>query len=153
MSPKRPKAKIALSKSAGERQPRTIPRSEGNDRRLTFPFQYADRSYDGMWASTDDAWEILDLLCEASRLTWGEVMSQMTGPAHRRRRKHHSYSLDSVCTAVQNRISELRLDEIFEELFRFRLSGEKRLWGFRTEDVFHVLWWDPYHQVYPTERN
>lgn len=104
-------------------------------------------------SGNQDAWEILQFLCEASKLTWGEVMSQMTGPPHRRRKRNHAHPLDSVCVAAQNRIAELRLDEIFEELFRFRISGEKRLWGFRVEDVFHLLWWDPRHQVFPTEKN
>jgi hypothetical protein len=47
----------------------------------------------------------------------------------------------------------LRLNEIFEDdMFRFRLAGEKRLWGFRVGNVFYVLWWDASHRVYPTER-
>lgn len=104
-------------------------------------------------AGTKDAWEILDFMCETSKLTWGEIMSQMTGPYHRRRPKHNSYNFGAVCATAQCRLAELRLDEIFEEFFRFRLSGEKRLWGFRTGDVFHLLWWDPDHGVYPTERS
>jgi hypothetical protein len=36
-------------------------------------------------------------------------------------------------------------------MFRFRLGGKARLWGFRSERIFHVVWWDPDHRVYPTE--
>ena len=38
-------------------------------------------------------------------------------------------------------------------LFARALSGTKRLWGFRKDGVFYVLWWDPDHTVYPTELN
>lgn len=157
MSPKRPKVKVEHRKSSGEREPKSTPRSQGNDRKLVFSLQYADRAHNDGWAwpatAAGDAWEILDFMCETSKLTWGEIMSQMTGPNHRRRPKHSSYNFGSVGTVAQRRLAELRLDEIFEEFFRFRLTGEKRLWGFRTEDVFHLLWWDPEHQVYPTDRS
>lgn len=36
-------------------------------------------------------------------------------------------------------------------IFRFRLSGEKRLWGFRKGATFHAVLWDPEHKVFPTE--
>ena len=32
----------------------------------------------------------------------------------------------------------------------FRLSGVLRLYGFRRENVFHVVWWDPPHQIWPS---
>ncbi|WP_422772083.1 hypothetical protein ACN28C_02990 [Plantactinospora sp. WMMC1484] len=159
MSPKKnPKVnKAALAKATGERQPKTIVRPQGNDRKLIFSFQYVDRGYDGLWSwprsDSGDAYEILTFLCEASQCTWGELMAQMTGQSHNRKKKHHAYPIKNVCAAAQARIVELRLDEVFEELFRFRISGERRLWGFRAEDVFHVLWWDAHHQVYPTDRN
>ena len=52
---------------------------------------------------------------------------------------------------AQKRLTDLHLDETFEDLFRFRVGGKKRLWGFEVDGVFHVLWWDAEHQVYPTE--
>jgi hypothetical protein len=38
-------------------------------------------------------------------------------------------------------------------MFRFRVAGGKRLWGFRNGRVFHAIWWDPDHAVYPTDPN
>jgi hypothetical protein len=37
-------------------------------------------------------------------------------------------------------------------MFRFRLAGERRLWGYRVGRTFHVVWWDWDHKVYPTEK-
>ena len=30
------------------------------------------------------------------------------------------------------------------------MGGKQRLWGFLRAGVFHVLWWDPEHQIYPS---
>jgi hypothetical protein len=34
----------------------------------------------------------------------------------------------------------------------FRVTGEKRLYGFRCSNVFHVVWWDPQHVVWPSRK-
>ncbi|MGW3608203.1 MULTISPECIES: hypothetical protein [unclassified Micromonospora] len=158
MSPKKPKARAtSLAKSAGERQPKALPLPQGNDRRLVVSFQYVDRAFDGAWgwpeAGTPDAWEILNFLCDISALTWGEILAQETGQRNKRHKKHHAYSTDTVGAHAQTRLAQRELDQVTEELFRFRISGPKRLWGFRADEVFHVLWWDPDHKVCPTDRN
>lgn len=35
-----------------------------------------------------------------------------------------------------------------EKIGRFELSGKERLYGFMEGNIFHVLWWDPEHEVY-----
>lgn len=93
-------------------------------------------------------------LHEMSKLSWAEIEMQQTGSAAKRHRKHHGHPLARLGDEAQARIAALHLVDTFgdDELFRFRLSGERRLWGFRSERTFHVLWWDPDHQVYPTEK-
>lgn len=41
------------------------------------------------------------------------------------------------------------------QISRLQLSGPERLYGFRDEhNVFHVVWWDPRHEIWPsTKRN
>lgn len=75
------------------------------------------------------------------------------GPKGKRKPKHHYQPVESIVSGAQHDLSRRKLDEIFGDapLFRFRLSGKKRLWGFRTERVFHVLWWDWDHQVCPQD--
>jgi hypothetical protein len=159
MSPqKRSKARVSsLHPGSGQKLAKSTVTPTGDQARLNYSFQYADRAYDGEWhwpPRGDDATEVFEFLTEMSQLTWREIRSQMTsggktGPQHKR---HHFQAFDSVCSDAQKRIAELRLDEVAEELFRFRVRGERRLWGCVTENVFHVVWWDPNHQVYPTER-
>lgn len=82
------------------------------------------------------------------RLTWTQVRAQTTG-GHRR---HHPIPVERLCPEAQRRLQDLKLD--IDELFRFRLSGSRRLWGAvdDEEGVFYAVWWDPDHQVYPVER-
>jgi len=75
------------------------------------------------------------------------------GPANKRKPKHHYQPVESIDADAQNDLSRRQLADTFGDapLFRFRLSGKKRLWGFRTERVFHVVWWDWNHKVCPQE--
>lgn len=89
-----------------------------------------------------------------ARLTWAEIEAQQVGPSNKRKPRHHYQEVESICSGAQYDLSRRKLAKRFGDapIFRFRLSGKKRLWGFRTERVFHVLWWDWDHQVCPQER-
>jgi hypothetical protein len=121
-----------------------------------FCFRHADRATANEWSFKPDAAEapgLFTFLCDMGRRKWSEIDADTTG-TFKRHRKHHTQAISSVDTKAQKDIAQLRLDEVFgEDLFRFRLTGEKRLWGFRAQRTFHVVWWDPNHQVYPTEPN
>jgi hypothetical protein len=121
-----------------------------------FCFRYADRATKNAWAFPgpgSDSEEVLRFLSEVGRSTWGEIAGAMTGTI-RRHRKHHEMPIAQIEGAAQQDLAQHRLDEIFgDEIYRFRVTGEKRLWGFRAERTFHVVWWDPEHRVYPSEKN
>ena len=86
-------------------------------------------------------------MCEMGRLTWEEVRQQTAG-GHRR---HHHHPVAEFCAEARNRIEELQYDDVDDRMFRFRLDGAGRLWGYERDGIFHAVWWDPNHQVYPTE--
>lgn len=114
-----------------------------------------DLEHDGRWSwnVTDAALrQIVAFLTQMERLTWTEIRAQLTGSRSGSHRKHHSIPLEALCSEAQRRLQELGLDE-FDELFRFRLNNMTRLWGIVHDSVFYVLWWDPDHQVYPTDPN
>lgn len=92
-------------------------------------------------------------LCDFAKLTWRDIERQRTG-GRDRHRKHHDIPLSRICPEAQADIARRKLDEEFDDaIFRFRLNGEQRLWGFRRGRVFHVVWWDPEHQVCPSDPN
>jgi hypothetical protein len=64
-------------------------------------------------------------------------------------RRHHEVSANDICKAAQDRLTELRLDDV-QDLVSFALTGTQRLWGVRLGNVFQILWWDPNHEVYPS---
>lgn len=119
-----------------------------------FSFRHVDRTgcAEFKWPpSSEHHDEVWDFLQSISGCTWNEIYSQITSTRYDTHRKHHSQDFDTVCPDAQRRIAAMRLDERFNELFRFRLGGRKRLWGCISDQVFHVVWWDPDHRVYPTE--
>jgi hypothetical protein len=38
------------------------------------------------------------------------------------------------------------------KIWKLRIGGPGRLWGFLVNNVFHVMWWDPGHQIWPSRR-
>jgi hypothetical protein len=109
-----------------------------------------DRASGQPWCFTpgpEHAAAAVQFICNMSELSWTEIEAQRAG-GHR---KHHSQPVTSISEA-QACLGNRRYEEIIdEEIFRFRLDGTKRLWGFRHGRTFHAVWWDPDHKVYPTE--
>ncbi len=133
--------------------PKGSPPPSAQEQTPLFCFYHADRASKNAWAfkpSEADAPVLFDFVCDMGHLKWGEIVGQTSG-GHK---KHHSQPINSIESAAQGDLKKRKLDEMFgDEMFRFRLSGPKRLWGFRAGRTFHVVWWDPNHAVYPTEAN
>ena len=62
---------------------------------------------------------------------------------------HHGMDVDVITREAQHRL--MVLDKYFDTIFRFRLGNRRRLWGFRILANFDVLWFDPEHEIYPTD--
>lgn len=85
-------------------------------------------------------------LVEWSKLTWGEIDHQNSDTGHK---KHHNMDVSSITKEAQNRLFELEIYE--DQIFRFRINNKQRLWGFRYGHKFDLLWYDPYHEIYPVD--
>jgi hypothetical protein len=72
--------------------------------------------------------EIREKLRNFETMTW----SQIIGP------QSHMVSRDSLCKNAQERLVQLKLDEI-DELFSLRLSGKERVWGLLEHNVLTLL--------------
>lgn len=153
---RRPKTDKRCNEPLGPQQPKALAAlvtEDGRHNHPLFSFGLMDRAYDGAWGwhllNDTDARRLLDLMCEMARLTWQDIRTQ-TASGHLR---HHSQGVDSLCPDAKKRIVDLSLDDMGEEVFRFRLDGTARLWGFELGDgIFHALWWDPNHRVCPLEK-
>lgn len=83
--------------------------------------------------------------------TWLEVVSETrTGKEEQIKKKHITYSVGDLPREVRSRLADLEKDDN-DEIFRFRMSNLERLYGFIRAADFEVIWFDPTHQIYPTD--
>ena len=87
------------------------------------------------------------------KLSWRDILDQKASSKNRVRPKHHYQPISQICSDAQRRLAAIEYSRNFadDQLFRFRDGNLQRLWGFRVNEVFHVLWWDPSHRVCPSE--
>jgi hypothetical protein len=75
-------------------------------------------------------------------MNWGEI---------EKKNKNHSIPLDHVTKAARDRLKEMNRDDL-DPLFSLRLSGKVRIWGWRDQELFYIIWWDPEHTVCPSSK-
>jgi hypothetical protein len=66
---------------------------------------------------------------------------------------HHPCELHTLSAAARARLQAIKHDD-HDRVWGFRLMAhqKERVWALRYGDVFHLLWWDPNHEVAPTAR-
>lgn len=147
MQPKVPRGTVqAIGKGAKAMQP-----TSALEEKPRFCFEFADRNSRNPWKfkpEKQDAAKLVAFLCDLARMTWKEIDAlEFNG-----RPKHHYQGIGKVTRKARQDAKREKLEKTFgDEMFRFRLGSTRRLWGFRAGRVFHVVWWDPEHKVYPTE--
>jgi hypothetical protein len=112
-----------------------------------------DREYEGSWSWKNvDIDEIITFLSEMERLTWSQIIQQMTGGNARRGQRSKFIPVEHLCNETKARLVELGCDDM-DELFRFRLGNMGRLWGLLMDEgdvkIFYPIWWDADHKVCP----
>lgn len=83
-------------------------------------------------------------LAEFETMTIGELLND------RHSNRFAVYNLSNRLIAPVKKCME---ENGFEEVYRFRLSGAERVYALSFEHgVFELIWWDPHHKIYPTEK-
>jgi len=95
------------------------------------------------WHEVDSATilKVRSKLADFEKLTWREILDPSGSGSHR-------IPVSQICSAAQQRLAELWLDEI-DHLVSLRIQGKVRVWGYIDRGVMTLLWWDPNHAVYP----
>lgn len=127
-----------------------------NNLPFTWSASFLDTKPVGGWGwdlTPKELHELFTFIEQCQALTWGELLSHLTGTGDRHR-KHHSQPVRTLVKQAQQRLSEIQeANQLeFDEVFRFRLKGTVRLWGFREGARFYLLWYDRNDQVYPQTR-
>ncbi|WP_126421789.1 hypothetical protein [Asticcacaulis excentricus] len=121
---------------------------------MSYSTEEADTEGTWSWGAprkcADEHWfeEALPFLTEYSRKKWGEIDSEGTGNKKKRRQKHCHYNFSQIITEAYNRLVEIKKDDFADRIYRFRLGGKLRLYGFRVRKIFYYLWYDREHKIY-----
>ncbi|PYY38841.1 hypothetical protein [Curtobacterium sp. MCPF17_046] len=115
-------------------------------RRLVWRFNEVDKA--GPWPPAhigpDEFGDLLEKMAYFESMTIGEIFKP--GSEHGK-----SYDVEQLPASPRRRLVQIEKDDE-DAVSRLRLSGRRRLYGFLREHVFHVLWWDPTHDVYPSKK-
>ena len=112
---------------------------------MCWRFTHAD--YESQWGLqhlTIDVWHsIVAKLVQFETMTVQEL---------RESKAYTEYDLPSpgLLPAALARLEDLGFGDM-TRLGRFRIMQKPRLYGFMEGNIFHVLWWDPEHEVWPWE--
>ena len=105
----------------------------------------ADLSGPWAWAAISgaDAAAVHAKLAEIEKLKWGEACSGGTPVAGKR--------MDGAAPEAHKRHREVFGSDP-DVMYAIRLSGKKRVWGIREGRLFSLIWWDPEHTVWPSDK-
>jgi hypothetical protein len=135
-----------------ERPKAARPQDVVRDEHPFFCFKHIDKSTKqsyGFLLNSAEAKEVLDFACDMAQKSWTEIEQETTG-GRDGHRKHHEQSIEEIERCARLDLTRRELDRVIGDapLFRFRLGNKKRLWGFRSGQVFHAIWLDRKHAVY-----
>lgn len=85
--------------------------------------------------------DIVPKLHERELTTWQDL----------RNGRSHPVSTDQFSKPAKRRLEERYPDFVGDTLFSLRLTGKCRLWGQQVGAILQVFWYDPDHQVCPSD--
>ncbi|MFD8088681.1 hypothetical protein [Streptomyces malaysiensis] len=140
-----PSARVAEEKRTGD--PASLLPSSGNSNdRICWRFTHLDR--EGPWGLAPlDHDRILALITEMVKFesqTINELFHRGEWPG----KCHDVHQLPN--RAALDRLEGIGLPDM-TKIWKLRIGGAGRLWGFLVGNVFHVIWWDPEHEVWPSK--
>lgn len=87
--------------------------------------------------------EALQKLESLSRMSWAQIR-------HNSKLGHLCEVKDLIPEAKESLklLTKRNIIDPTDSLYRFAFGSTERLWGIKYQNEFHVLWWDPYHDVW-----
>lgn len=142
--PKQPRTAVSVESA---KVPRILPGAEQGRRYVSWRFAHMDMG--GDWSCLKmDGETLLGIrkkLIEYEKKTWAE--SSGTGSVG----VIKEIPTESISSKAQKRLEALKLDDA-PQLCEFRLTSKQRVWGVRLDQVCYVLWWDPDHTVFKSDK-
>lgn len=94
---------------------------------------------------------LLEKLLAYSTMTWQEIQ-QATHDKGKSKNHLIRNAQEEISKEAWQRIEVMHLEEDSDSLYSFALTNIERVWGLKTGNEFHVLWYDPKHDVFPSKR-
>lgn len=145
-----PKVSPSLQVDA-EKQPKAVADGGRFDKLVTWCTTKKDTEGAWSWDEprqwTDDEWSLTidPAFREFAQMTWAHVDSLSSGSEHK---MHHAQSYERIVHEAQKRWMHLKLGEFADSIFRFRLGGTRRAWGYIVQAHFHFVWWERHHKLH-----
>lgn len=95
-----------------------------------------------------DYCDFLEKMISYSNMTWAEIKRQTHD---RGKSKNHMLSYDKLSVKAKERFRVKQLSEDEDAIFSFALNNKVRIIGIKKNEFFHVLWYDPRHEVCPSK--
>lgn len=89
-------------------------------------------------------YEVMKKMIDYSNMTWSEIKRQTHDEG---KSKHHLLALEELSKEAFERFNVKHLEEYSDSIFSFALQNKLRIVGIRKDANFHVLWYDPQHEV------
>ena len=115
-------------------------------------FRYDSVDEEVLKAKVRCPWILLDTFIKKcmndfASMKWSEIKQDD--------KNNHFVDTNGMSKYYKERLSILVRDRIIESeyperLFSLRLSEIKRIYGIQEDKKFHVIWFDPHHEVYPS---
>ena len=86
--------------------------------------------------------DIRQKLANYESMTWKQILKD--------HEYNHHVDVNRINSNARKRLSQIGFDSV-DQLLRLRLTGTERVWGYRIGPVFHIIWWDPNHEICPSK--
>ncbi len=119
---------------------------------MVWIFDKIDRDGEYAFDINQDYFEhklFLDKMLSYSTMTWADVKKQTHDGG---KSKNHYYPFDDISNVAQKRLLALGLEERSDDIFSFAFTSSLRIVGYRENEKFYVLWYDPKHNIYPVSK-
>lgn len=125
---------------------------ESENKLVIWRFDMIDRN--GSFAfdlNRDDFYhkEVMEKMLEYSTMTWADIRKQTHD---RGKSKHHFLDGENLSPEAKERIKKMKLEQYSDMIFSFALQNKLRIVGIREHEHFHVLWYDPNHEICPSKK-
>ncbi len=125
-------------------QPSTIKKPKEGEPQRKFKWSFQQAELDGPWGWNGISMEkllkdVLNKLQNFETMSWSEIK----GP------NSHYILVEELDSKAKKRLEQLNLDPV--KLFSLRLTGKERVFGLQEANKLYILWWDPEHEVCPSE--